>query len=528
MQNKPNLILIFTDQQRWDTLGAYGNGVIQTPHLDRMAAEGAVFENAVTPCPVCVPARACTITGYPAGRLGILNNSCDTEDRRDTLATTLNDAGYHTQGIGKMHFTPTGETYGMDHLILSEEMRPVRFAPDAEAAFFDDYDQFLIENGMWGWEKPPEIGYNEIKPVINGLPKEFHVTQWCGDRTVAWLKEDRPKDKPFFVWTSFVKPHPSFDCPSHLLDLYDPADMPAPWLSPDDGTEKNPYYAHNRRRQEFDLYSEEAARRAKAFYYANITFIDEQIGRLFATLHEEGLADNTLVVFTSDHGEMLGDHGQWHKLIGYEGSLHVPMLAWWPGRIRPGARVDDVVSLLDIFPTLATAARAEAGNERYGEDLLGFLDGETHRELSFSECLTSPHYLLHVRHKDWKYMYYQEGGFEELYDLQNDPHELHDLADDAGYQTRKRELRDAAIAWLRQYSSPEPALDDSGGLRAVPYQTERPRLDQNPRPYSRMPWDSRVPPAALPEEQRSWWWKEVGGDWSQMIEYARAARRGRK
>ena len=365
--SRPNILLIFTDQQRWDTMAAYGNSVIKTPNMDRLAAEGAVFENAISPCPVCVPARACTMSGYAAGKNRILTNGGTINgDNRDTVAGYLGRAGYFCQAIGKMHFTPDGESYGMDNMVLSEEMRSTRFAPDAESQWYDDYDKFLIEHGMWGWEKPPEIGYNEIKPLINGMPKEYHITQWCGDRTVDWLRRERPRDKPFFLFSSFVKPHVPYDCPAHLNGFYDPDDMPRPWVSEKHLKRKNPFYELKRRDNEWDLYSDYSTLLARSYYYANISFIDEQVGRILSALDDEGLSENTLVVFTSDHGDMMGDHGQWYKCIGHEGSLHIPMLVRWPGRIPAGSRVSEISILLDFFPTAMNAAGVEAGGDRPG------------------------------------------------------------------------------------------------------------------------------------------------------------------
>ncbi|WP_168122459.1 sulfatase-like hydrolase/transferase [Paenibacillus sp. HB172176] len=517
MKEKPNIVLIFTDQQRWDTLGAYGNETIHTPNLDRLANEGAVFENAITPYPLCAPARACTMTGLTAGKTGVYNNdSAPVVDRTESLAMRLRDQGYYTQAIGKMHFTPHGQTYGMHALTLSEEMRGVRMAATMEEVAFDDYDRFLIERGMWGWEKPPEIGYNELKPLVNGLPKECHITQWCGDRTVEWLERERPKDQPFFLWTSFVKPHAPFDCPQHLTGFYDPSMMPRPWRTGTEGNEENPFLQESRDAMEEELYSEAAIAKNKAYYYANITFIDEQVGRIMQILKEQGLEEETLVVFTSDHGELLGDHRLWYKNFGYEGSVHIPMLAKWPGRIDPGTRCDEVASLLDLFPTFVKAAGG--GLPEYampGVDLLDLLSGKEARQVVCSEYYAESHYLLHVRSREWKYLFYQNGGFESLFHLAEDPRELKDLAGDQRYAAVKEALRTAAEQWIRDYGNPEWALGDEGRLRSKPYLKKD--KAPNPRPFSRMPWDSRVPPSTLPMEERSWFWKAMDGDWSKVM-----------
>jgi arylsulfatase len=282
-----------------------------------------------------------------------------------------------------------------------------------------------------------------------------------------------------------------------LTDLYDPEDMPKPWVSDKDGTLKNPYMESHRQAMEADLYSEQALLRNRAYYYANITFIDEQIGRIMQTLEEEGLADNTLVIFTSDHGELLGDHRLWFKNLGYEGSLHVPMIAWWPGVIKSGTRCNELTTLLDIFPTFVNRANEPRKYDgRSGVDLLGMLanPSSVRRDVVCSEFYVAPNYMLHVRSKEWKYLFYQNGGYEELYHLLSDPQELVDLAQDPDFAHVKMEHQEAAVQWIRNYGNPEIALDETGcKLKMIPYQPQEIKL--NPRPFSRMPWDSRFPPS---------------------------------
>ena len=188
----PNIVFIITDQQRWDAAGIYGNPVIQTPNIDRLGREGVVFDRAYCASPLCLPTRATLMTGYSAhhpdrfSQYEILNPD-------DTVPACLGRAGYRTQGIGKFHFAPANECRlnGFDAIQFSEEMRMVRGAPSAEKATLDDYDRYLIKHKLWGWEKPQEIGYNEIKPLVNYMPKEHHITQWCGDRTVEWFGKQR-------------------------------------------------------------------------------------------------------------------------------------------------------------------------------------------------------------------------------------------------------------------------------------------------------------------------------------------------
>ena len=276
--------------------------------------------------------------------------------------------------------------------------------------------------------------------------------------------------------------------------------------------------------QEWDLYSDKSAQRSRAYYYANITFIDEQVGRILDELENQELADNTLVLFTADHGDMLGDHDMWYKSHGYEGSVHVPMLMRWPGKIKPNSRIDDVSSLLDIYPTFATAAGLGQAEGRPGENLMELIAGTNERDMVFSEIGYDGGYHIYVRHQDWKYIFYQNGSFEELYNLVDDPKELDDLSKDAAYQDKLAELRKAGEQWIAKHSDGGTFLDTNGNLKKYPYKGETDLTkvyNRATRPYSRMPWDSRSPAGALDEDQRPWWWREVGGDWSQLIEYAK-------
>lgn len=397
-------------------------------------------------------------------------------------------------------------------MILSEETRGVRTAATRDSIVFDDYDRYLMEHHLWGWDKPTEIGYNEIKPVTNPLPKEHHVTQWCGRTTVEWLKTKRAKDKPFFLWTSFVKPHVPYDCPAHLTDLYDWRDMPeaAPGIS------GNPYMDSYIEGKEFDLYSEVARKKAIANYYANITFIDEQIGHILQTLQEEALSDSTVVIFTSDHGDMLGDHGLWYKCFGYEGSMHVPLLMRWPNHIQSGERCCEIVSLLDLFPTLLEIAGVDSTTRgRNGHDLVRILSKEESSDFAFSEVMFPPEYMCHVRTKRWKYLFYQNGGYEELFDLSVDPQESMNLACDPRYLETRKVLKRKAEEWIQMNGDTCRVLDERGNLRVAPFS---PYHECSAKPFSRMPWDLRVPPSMLPASQvKDIFWKHPKSDWSEFI-----------
>ena len=521
--NKPNILLIFADQMRFDAMGAMGNPIIKTPNLDRLAAQGALYKNAITPAPLCTPARSCTILGHNATKIGAYGNSEPIHyPAAQTLPRLLAPCGYFSQAIGKMHFggPPHEVSHGMDHMILSEEMRGLRTADSVEEVVFDEYDQFLIDNKRWGWEKPTEIGYNEIKPTISPLEKEFHITQWCGDETVKWLKNDRPQGQPFFLWSSFVKPHVPYDCPRHLIGLYNEDDMPDAHVSELDGTHKNPFFADYIEKQEYNLYSKKAAKRALAHYYANITFIDEQVGRILDTLEEEGLADNTLVLFSADHGDMMGDHGLWYKSFGYEGSMHVPMIARFPGVIAEGTICENVTSLVDIYPTILAAGGAvdENAEARPGVSLIDIANGEARetRELCISEMFRGKNYVMHARFQKWKFLFHANGGFVELYDLESDPYEMVDLAENADYAETVASLKAQCEDYIAKYGDCENLLDAQGHLVQFQFAQAKSSVFA-PRPFSRMPWDYRFPPAEMTDSAKGWFWRDVDGDWATIF-----------
>jgi arylsulfatase A-like enzyme len=514
--NKPNIVIITTDQQRFDALGVMDNPIIKTPNLDALAREGALFETAVTPSPLCMPARACLVTGLPASKLGIMENETPQSGyQKDTIPSQLHSAGYWCQAIGKMHFSnkPYDQSYGMDNMILSEETRGIRLAKNTEDICLDDYDRYLHQNKMWGWDKPIEIGYNEIKPLVNPLPKKFHVTQWCGDQTVNWLENDRPKNNPFFLWTSFVKPHVPYDCPEHLVGLYDNADFPQAWVPDQKNEFENPFLDSYRKGKEFGLYSAEAKKMALSNYYANITFIDEQVGRILETLEKEGLCENTLVLFTSDHGDLMGDHGLWYKSFGYEGSLRIPLLLRWPGHIAANTRCREIVSLLDIYPTiLSVAGLTVTKAQKRGNNLLSLLEGTQSCNFVFSEVMNAPYYMAHVRTKEWKYLFYQNGGYEELFYLPDDPHELVDLSHFSEFEIIKSELKKQAEEYVFLHGDTCCVLGEGGKFKTFTYRDAGESFE---RPFSRMPWDSRIP-RILSERQSNFWSDDIW-DWYDVL-----------
>jgi arylsulfatase A-like enzyme len=530
---RPNLLLIMTDQQRWDTLGAAGNSVIRTPNLDRLARQGVLFNHAFSPAPICAPARAALLTGSAPSRLRFTANEGRLLDQSDTLATRLNQAGYFTQALGKMHFPqadgrhdrPRSATYGFKHLVLSEETRWARQAGCLEEVDFDDYDRYLLERGLWGWGTPPEIGYNEIKPVLSALPEEHGVTAWLGRQTVDWLRQ--APAQPFFLFTSFVKPHAPYDPPEDWANSYDPAAVPPPVRTRAELGRENPYYGEERRWREWDLYSEHAEQLSRAYYYANISLIDKYVGQILDELEAQGLRENTYIVFTSDHGEMAGDHWAWFKSLAYDGSARVPLIVAGPG-LPAGEQVSDsVVSLLDVYGTLLACAGLSLPGDRPARDLRDFVHAErpARSELAVVEVGKPGQRCRAARTLDWLYVHWENGGFEELYDLRQDPFQLHDLAREPHYAAKRAMLRTTLVDWLRAWGDPAWELDERGDLLEHSYRPSRPGR-WLPRPHGRTPFESQVPPRLWPGggDKALWWWRAIDGDYSRLLDLARAAR----
>ncbi len=396
MPKQPNILLIQTDQQRADTVRALGNPIIQTPALDRLANEGAAFLSAYCPSPVCVASRCSLLLGQWPHRTGCHSNNPMPHDRV-SLMQTLNEAGYQTHGIGKMHFSPKPRSlWGFESRDYSEEGSGV-----------DDFREFIDANGYDHIAAPQgERSEYYYIPQPSQLPARLHQTQWVGDRTLDFL-ERRDPDRPFFCWSSFIKPHPPFENPVPWNRLYRLVEMPPPYM-PDGYESLLTYWNRNQNRykyrdQGFDM---NLIRLTAAAYYGTISFIDYNVGRILEDLERRGILDETLILFTSDHGELLGDYGSVGKRSMLDAAFRVPLLARYPARFAAGARVETPASLVDIFPTCAAAAGLPFDrDDRDGEDLADLAGGAIPlREVTgqFSRAETGLYALVN---NDFKYVY---------------------------------------------------------------------------------------------------------------------------
>lgn len=430
----PNILLIMTDQQRWDTLGCYGNQVIETPNLNWIASGGTVFTRAYSCTPSCVPARASLLTGmdpWNAGILGMNNQPPMGVGFPHTLPGELQKRGYHTQGVGKMHFHPPRALNGFHHIVLGGSHRH-RYGQDSQKS---DYLRWFDEHKTGDYDMTGHgIDSNSWMARPFHAPEFLHPTNWTVSESVRFL-ERRDPTMPFFLKTSFHHPHSPYDPPQYYYDLYDRKQLPPPvvgeWAEmhnvPQDAADPNGWRGKR---------SEEEIHRARAAYYGLITHIDHQIGKLIQCLKDIGQWDQTLIVFTSDHGDMLGDHYLWRKNYAYEGSARIPLIVRLPKMWRESVaeEVHEPVCLQDIMPTLLDAAGAAIPETVDGRSMMPLIRQQS---VPWRTFVHGEHTANHAEEREmqyvtdgtWKYIWFPRTNQEQLFHLASDPNECFNLSE---------------------------------------------------------------------------------------------------
>jgi len=459
MNRKPNILFFFTDMQRFDTIHALGNSVIRTPNLDRLVNEGTAFSAAYSPSPVCVPARCSMHYGrYPA-RTGVADNVAMPPDQGDSLPAALHTLGYHTASIGKCHFAPDKlARRGFDSRLIQEECCS---DPDV-----DDYCRFLAERGASCDEPQGTRGEMYYIPQVSLHPAEEHPTQWIGDRTLDFLYERRGKEEPWFLFSSFIHPHPPFAPPKPWHKLYRSPSMPLPEV-PADAESLLSWVnrVQNRYKYRDQGIDNQLVRNIKAYYYATISFVDYQIGRVLDELERNGELDDTLILFASDHGEYLGDYNCFGKRGMHDASARIPLLARNPERFQPGARCETAVSLVDIFPTLVRAAGSDTTKfDLDGEDLVLIARGESKRKTVFSQFSTGPTAIYMAVDAELKYVWSGADNREFLFDRVRDPHETRNRAGLAAYAEGKAALKQSLLEFLKKTGVESAYTEENGRL----------------------------------------------------------------
>lgn len=491
-----NILLITCDQFRPDAIENNAPGQplaspladrIRTPNLAALAREGTRFTECHSPDPICVPARASITTGlYPHKATGHKVNAGAVDPaKHPCLAAHFAAHGFDTAAFGKLHYppyTPPGEPdtlHGFQHAELYEEGRILAlFDPKGEQRGLEAYHDWLADGPWAGYDRAHAVGNNDVHPAPSPMPAEFHESSWAVDRTLRWLEEREKKDggeegsKPFLIWTSLARPHCPFDPPRPYDTLYDPREMPPP--APDWETESGFFEGRDAelrgRATEYawDKLSKEAIQVIRSHYAGLVTFQDECIGRLLDHLENAGLKEDTVVLFTADHGEMLGDMHAFHKACLYEPSVKVPLLLRVPGQSHQGETVPHLVGLHDVFPTLCSLADLPVPEGLDGTDLAPVAQdpAAAGRESIVAYCQDDPRQKIMIRRGSWKYIYCQEGPTEELYDLQSPEGELRNRASDPDQQERKHALREEIVAWCR--ANDDPGMLDGDDLATAP------------------------------------------------------------
>ena len=443
--SRPNILILFTDMQRADTVQALGNAVIRTPHLDQLTAAGTAFTSCYSPSPVCVPARCCLHYGLYPQRTGLFDNGAMMPDNDCSYPAVLGRAGYRTHSVGKCHFTPDHKALrGFQSRRIQEDCM---FDPEQ-----DDYVTWLRERGYDAYEPHGTRSEMYYIPQISSQPAASHPSQWVGDESIRFIETAVSAAQPWCLFAGFTHPHPPFAPPKPWHKLYRAADMPLPFV-PDNWesllTWVNRFqnrYKYRDRGVDLNL-----VRAMKAYYYATISFVDYQVGRILAALAAAGQTDNTLILFTSDHGEFLGDFNCFGKRSMHAAAVRVPLLIRFPGRVPAGLCCPTPVSLVDVLPTVLGAAGTDSGiQDPDGIDLATVAAGAAPGRTVYSQFERGPKGIYMAAAADWRYVYSAGDRAEFLFDGRVSAGEAGNLAASPSAQAPLEALRERLLRYLEE------------------------------------------------------------------------------
>lgn len=456
---KPNFLVVMTDQQRFDTIGALGNPHVHTPNLDRLANEGVSFTRTYCQHPICQPSRASFMTGRYPSAIHVGYNGVDRmpESAEETMwSRLLADAGYHCGLVGKLHLSACQKRREPR---VNDGFRYFQWSHTANTHLEpgeSDYGDWLREKGY----DPKQLSRVETKRLDrdhapseeeDNVPPELHLTTWCGDKALEFI--EMAQNDPWLLCVNIFDPHTPFDPPWEYFRRFPPQKMPKAYYRETD-------LAHQEWLSKAGIPFQTPAEDPESFnistiiacYYAMIELVDEQIGRILKRLEETGQSENTVIIFTSDHGEMLGDHGLLRKGCRfYEGAVRVPHIWYAPSLIRQGIQSEALVELMDIGPTILEFAGLEVPEPMQAKSLKHLLTEESsddnHRPFVRSEYFSPGSNGtdgIMYRNEKWKLITYhgneEASAVGELYDLESDPWEFTNLWEDKAYQNIKFEL----------------------------------------------------------------------------------------
>ncbi len=478
--DRPNILLITSDQQHWNTLGCR-NPEIRTPNLDRLAQQGTLFTRAYTVNPTCTPTRASIITGKYPSQHGAWSLGTKLPETEHTVGEDFMQAGYRTALVGKAHFQPLAGSAEFPSLEAYPILQDLDFWRDFHGPFYgfehvevcrnhtdeahvgQHYALWMEEKGLENWRdyfRPP-TGNNKDQYRKWLIPEEYHYDAWIAERTNALLEQYSRDGENFFLWASFFDPHPRYLAPEPWDTMYDPDELTVPGVTEGEHDanpphfrltqQKNPDFSPWRESGQWNhgfhghLHDDRELAKDIACYYGMISLMDKYIGSILDRLEELGLAENTLVAFTTDHGHFYGQHGLVAKgAFHYEDMIRLPFIARWPRHISPDERNETLISLVDLAPTFLTAAGIDVPRTMTGRDILPVLTGERdsvrdHVVVENRHEPTTIHVKTYVDER-YKLTVYFNRDYGELFDLREDPGEIHDMWDDPECAELKAEL----------------------------------------------------------------------------------------
>ncbi len=466
---RPNILWICTDQQRWDTIGALGNNFIHTPNIDRLVNEGVAFDHAFCTSPICTPSRAGFLTGmYPCAVKACKNGAESWAEQAPLVTKLFRDMGYVCGLSGKLHLASAMKN--------DRETRP---RDDGYSIFHYSHSphQGGKKNDYLVWLEKCGYSYKNLQKLDSQAHARFHQTTWCTDRAIDFIRAH--KAQPWLFSINIYDPHPPFNAPASYVERYDTSSLPGPAFKESDIEEKGLFNGIMFQKKPRH-YSYSDAKQHQADYWAQIDLIDENVGRLFSELKQTGQDKHTVIIFTSDHGDMCGDHGMRAKGCRfYDGLIRVPLIFWFPGRFRKGLISKALVELTDIAPTLLDILGERIPSHMQGRSLLPILEGEsdpnTHREFVRSEFYDTldpgklpPAFATMIRTRVFKLVVYHGHALGELFDLSKDPKEFDNLWDGPDYEEKRLVLLKCCFDATIHACNPQmPLLESQSDVSAL-------------------------------------------------------------
>ena len=495
--SKTNLLFIITDQQPLSCVGAYGNNTIKTPNLDELAQEGFLFQNYYIAAFACSPSRASMLTGRYLHNHNVFTNNVLLDPTIPSLGTILSQADYHTGYFGKAHLN--GSMYvgrkggdGIDYMHDSEPPDPVgeeikdywhyeRVASDSgwvtkrvKGGLGEDFPQLGFQEWAGGWRQYKDWlvshgqqefaqmagNHDALQSALEGqhmyskLGEQYHMAAFFREKTQKFVRQHRESSQPWAAVISFYGPHLPVAPPIPWDTLYSLSDIPLPTNLMD--SLKGKPRSQNKPQLQYVLgqWNNNQYRDYIRRYWGYSSFIDDQIGKVFKTLKETGQWDNTIIIFTTDHGDMIAAHGMIYKLgsNGYEELFHVPAIMRIPGLPATGVKIQQLASSIDLLPTILEALHLKTPEQIDGKSLIPILNQsrDTHRERLFLEVHGAGHIII-CRDKQYKYVYHWlSNDVDELYDLSSDPGEMDNLYQDEEHQEVAKQMREKIIQWAEE------------------------------------------------------------------------------